>query len=750
LGLLVVTFVVHATALIRHWELVAASILGRGVSPAAVAYSSLQSLDRSIGLAIYATPVVLVAFVWWLASRYSRMGTQRISGQQYSSGLVAASMLLPVANVIVFVRASNELWRASDPDVDFEDSTSWQRNSVSPLVTFWQVASLAAVVPAVLLGVSAQRIHLQGESPELIQTLLFYGVRASLFGCLALLASVSFILLLDLRQQERGVTVGNRLATTRIGEHSLSMSSSGESSIFFVVLGLVLLVQGGLTLAVLALRLPEWSLLLTGQGSILIASLALVHRSDVSLAECIPLGPVQPRRWLGAGLVGFGGIASTQVYLLPTLKKVFAGSASGASIEIPVLVNAVLLPFLVLIVAPFLEEVLFRGLLYRPLASVWSPVLAIAATSVLFGLVHLNPLQIVTATILGIHCGVARWKSGSLVPPLIVHFFNNLAANTTKGKWVYLFGGHGWLLPMLTLGAGYILLTELPLRSLIADRLRPFSILRARRDLDWTRCREALGLAEFFHLLSLVVGGLWVLKALLNTSGEGAGSKVLGVFVAVLVTTGYWRGWRVFISAYCFLVTVRLGVGSLDMAEAALLLGLLPGALSLWMNRRFSSERLLLALQGSGADMGQGTSISGRAPRWTLRMPRWETWHLVAMVVATWNAAYLLYTMNVLSPPGHKIAMVLCFLLAFGLYRSSRTIVTLVAIVFLAPIRWNSTVQLGHLVFALFLVPGIVAVWKRRLYNWPFRRQELRIDLAPEAEEGEATSLVSGDSAVQQ
>ena len=83
--------------------------------------------------------------------------------------------------------------------------------------------------------------------------------------------------------------------------------------------------------------------------------------------------------------------------------------------------------FLVLgvMVAPLLEELLFRGFLYRAFTRDWGWVRALLATSALFGLYHPFFLNAFVASIVFV-CVLRR--TGSLRASILVHAFMNLAA----------------------------------------------------------------------------------------------------------------------------------------------------------------------------------------------------------------------------------------------------------------------------------------------------------------------------------
>ena len=85
------------------------------------------------------------------------------------------------------------------------------------------------------------------------------------------------------------------------------------------------------------------------------------------------------------------------------------------------------------ILAPLLEEVLFRGAIQGVLMRYFGrPWPAIIVSALVFGIFHLNPVQIVYATLLGIVLGWIYYRTGSLLSVIVGHVLNNsLAVITT-------------------------------------------------------------------------------------------------------------------------------------------------------------------------------------------------------------------------------------------------------------------------------------------------------------------------------
>lgn len=81
------------------------------------------------------------------------------------------------------------------------------------------------------------------------------------------------------------------------------------------------------------------------------------------------------------------------------------------------------------LMAPILEEFLFRGAIQGHLqATCKKPWVAIVISSLIFGVVHMNPAQIPFAFLLGMMFGWLYFRTGSLLPGIVGHVLNNSIA----------------------------------------------------------------------------------------------------------------------------------------------------------------------------------------------------------------------------------------------------------------------------------------------------------------------------------
>ena len=79
--------------------------------------------------------------------------------------------------------------------------------------------------------------------------------------------------------------------------------------------------------------------------------------------------------------------------------------------------------------APVLEELLFRGAIQGTLMRYFkNPWVAIIVSGLLFGVIHVNPIQVFYAACLGVGFGWLYYRTGSLLPAVIGHIVNNSIA----------------------------------------------------------------------------------------------------------------------------------------------------------------------------------------------------------------------------------------------------------------------------------------------------------------------------------
>lgn len=132
--------------------------------------------------------------------------------------------------------------------------------------------------------------------------------------------------------------------------------------------------------------------------------------------------------WIGLAF-GIGGLcvsipaAAIYVALVPDVNSSAGELFGGMRASWP---WAVLVFLLAAIVAPFCEEIVYRGLLWGAVDRRWGRWTAFAVTTVVFALAHLEPRRIPLLLVVAIPLGLARLYADGLLASTVAHQVTNL------------------------------------------------------------------------------------------------------------------------------------------------------------------------------------------------------------------------------------------------------------------------------------------------------------------------------------
>lgn len=200
--------------------------------------------------------------------------------------------------------------------------------------------------------------------------------------------------------------------------------------IFFV---LFIVSQVGIFLA-LGENGDPFILILLSLGSTLVASIVsvLVVNAVRAKHSLLTLGLRYdlPKEWIRTSVyLGFGA-ALIRMAIIVGLFEVFPSLEEGAealnqAFVFDQLWQSIVVGLAATFIVPIYEELFFRGFIHNGLRNSFGMWGAIIGSSLLFGLFHIIPAQVITAFLLGLVLGWLYEKSGSLWAVILCHVVNN-------------------------------------------------------------------------------------------------------------------------------------------------------------------------------------------------------------------------------------------------------------------------------------------------------------------------------------
>jgi uncharacterized protein len=163
--------------------------------------------------------------------------------------------------------------------------------------------------------------------------------------------------------------------------------------------------------------------------------------------------------WMALAYVGYGLLSQAWAQIVDTDAKDKLPTSLGVDESTAALVAVCVL---VTVIAPIAEETFFRGYFFGALRNWRGPWPAALLTGIVFGAIHAGSAPVVfllPLAILGFMLCVVRWRTGSLLPCIALHAFNNALAFGVAEHWT---GGQ-----TLLLMAGAVTVTLLACRPFL-------------------------------------------------------------------------------------------------------------------------------------------------------------------------------------------------------------------------------------------------------------------------------------------
>lgn len=133
------------------------------------------------------------------------------------------------------------------------------------------------------------------------------------------------------------------------------------------------------------------------------------------------------KQWVGMSILAGFSLLFLSSLIVQGMSTIFPDALNSHNENMAGLESAGFIPLFIAValMAPFLEELIFRGMLFERLERKVKPLTMVLITSLIFGVIHFNIVQSTYATIIGIFLGYSLLFTNSLWVPILIHFGNN-------------------------------------------------------------------------------------------------------------------------------------------------------------------------------------------------------------------------------------------------------------------------------------------------------------------------------------
>ena len=172
--------------------------------------NSVDTLEALGGLEVMTFLVLSVLFFMWIHRAHRNLPALVARNLRFSPGWAVGWFFVPIMNLIRPYEVIEEIWKASDPNVDISDGSSWQNASTSPVIGLWWVLWLiSGFIGHVLFRMSSWA---EPETLDGVMTMCWVMVGYIIFSIVPVVLLILVIRAIDIRQEEKS----RRVATLDI------------------------------------------------------------------------------------------------------------------------------------------------------------------------------------------------------------------------------------------------------------------------------------------------------------------------------------------------------------------------------------------------------------------------------------------------------------------------------------------------------------------------------------------------------
>lgn len=310
----------------------------------------------------------------------------------------------------------------------FAKSFKEANNYSTPVLLVFMFASMAGMLPNLTLTTKTALIPIVNVALfiKAVFELQFDWTNIILVLVSNIVYSVAAVMLMSKLFSSEDVLFGEGFRGIKFLEKRSNMKESqmpglGDTILMF---GLLLLLMIYLSSS-LVFRLGIWG---TGLVQLIILAVPVFYawymKADFKKLFSLKMPKV---KHVFGGISMWLGIWLLEQVVLVNLSEWFPGMVETSDALNSVIIDAGFISaFIVVGICPAIaEEFAFRGFLFGTLKDKWKPWFAIVVSAVLFGAYHMNLLQFIGGTMMGIGLAYVAYKSGSIWVGALMHFINN-------------------------------------------------------------------------------------------------------------------------------------------------------------------------------------------------------------------------------------------------------------------------------------------------------------------------------------
>lgn len=148
-------------------------------------------------LTIFVYLATVVAFLAWIHRAHKNLASFGTAGLEYSPGWAIGGFFVPFLNLVRPFQVMREIWKASNPDVDYQNDRSWQYSASSALIGLWWGTWILAGV----LGRLVFRLSRGAKTIDSLLSLTYLSIVSDIINLLPAVLVMVLVRAIDRKQQ---------------------------------------------------------------------------------------------------------------------------------------------------------------------------------------------------------------------------------------------------------------------------------------------------------------------------------------------------------------------------------------------------------------------------------------------------------------------------------------------------------------------------------------------------------------------